>query len=145
MTRNSTAYVVAGDGATLTNQQQFRLRQKLLFKLRELARSLDRTGHLCTAHQFQLWEKILRAEGFSGGFPSWILHNDIATYVPSTPSPEWLRNLLESIQEEEKLWASAVRARQMQLARHRRQEDWRAGGTQHAAKLKPPVAAPLTS
>ena len=145
VTRNSTAYVVAGDGATLTNQQQFPLRQKLLFKLRELVRSLDRTGHLCTAHQFQLWEKILRAEGFSGGSPSWILHNDIATYVPSTPSPEWLRNLLESIQEEEKLWASAVRARQMQLARHRRQEDWRAGGKQHAAKLKPPVAAPLTS
>ena len=138
-------FALSDDGSVLSEQLQFRRRQKVLRQLRELVflrRSGDGNWDIC---QRRLWNSILSSRAFPGGFGHWILNNDLSTHVPATPDLPWLQALDPSLSFEEKMWASSVKQRQRQLLKHARDEDGASGGAWHAAAIRPPAAATLTT
>ena len=138
-------FTTSSDGSVLTDQRQFRCMQQALRRVRELHRSLQRTGRFYGAQHCILWEKILASPGFKGGFAQYLLRNDLVSFVPQYPDPLWISQLLTSLTGEEKLWVQAVRARQYLSVKNRRMTDWARGGRLHASHIKPPAAAPLTA
>ena len=78
-------FVLSTSGDVLSEQVTFRLRQKAVRRLRELIWSLQAMGHFAACHQRQ-WTALLRAPGFAAGFPAYLLHNDLVSWVPAQPS-----------------------------------------------------------
>ena len=138
-------FCTSADGNVLTNQQTFRLRQQTLRRLRELLRAREHAGSAWCATHRCLWRKILHTSGFPNGFANWLLDNDIASFVPETPTVQWLQSVVHCVQHEERLWSAVVQQRQRLLLKHQRDHDWKSGGKQHAAFLKPASAPPLAA
>ena len=140
------SYALSQHGTVLSDQIQFRKRQKAMRQFRELKFLLRKTaGAWCAEHE-RLWNFLLRSRAFPHGFANWLLSNDICAFVPQRPSLEWVCEISEALQIEEECWAHAVKSRQQQLFKRFRDSDWKdAGATWHASVLKPPKAASLTT
>ena len=69
-----------------------RQRLKVADRLNELRKYAEKRTNL--ASQLQLWNGICRTEGFKQDFATWILENELATFVPlAAPSFQWLQNI----------------------------------------------------
>ena len=137
-------FTLSATGVVLSEQVQFRLRQKAIRRLRELIWSLHKEGTFSAGHQ-RMWTALQRSQGFPSGFSSWILLNDLVDWVPQQPSLAWLRDLLQKLLCEEVLWSQAVKSRQQSLRKASMDVDWQSGGSWHAQRVKPPSAASLNS
>ena len=93
----------------------------------------------------QLWYRIFSCRCFPGSFLHWLLSNDIADFVPQSPSLDWFQQALDNLLLAERHWCSVVESRKRAATTHFRNDDWSSGGRWHAAAVKPPAAASLTA
>ena len=120
-----------------TDRCQLSYRFKTLDRVRELLHYTLK-GH-AIATRWRTWNKILKSQGFSPDFATWILDEDIASYVPlSLPAEEWLQHLLSGLQSCARHWDAHQRKQKRQQASQFFKHDWKSGGRHHAQAVKDP-------
>ena len=93
----SSHFQVSFDGTVLTDQRQFRSRQKCVRQFRELHHSLKASNGAWTASSRHLWHTIRHSKSFPGGFAQWVVDNDLVSEVPDLPGIPWMQLVLSGL------------------------------------------------